>query len=114
VLLNMAVFGAVISYAMQMLSFILLRQNLPNITRPYVSTLGVPGAWAALIIALFTLVFLFLNTDYRVGVFGCAIWYGLAVIYFAVHARKYMVRSPEEEFALAELRKEADRRRGRR
>jgi ethanolamine permease len=112
VLLNMAVFGAVISYAMQMLSFILLRQKLPNIERPYVSTMGLPGAWAALIIALVTLLFLFLNTDYRVGVVGCAIWYGLAVIYFAVYARQYMVRSPEEEFALAELRKEAERRRG--
>jgi ethanolamine permease len=112
VLLNMAVFGAVISYAMQMLSFILLRQKLPNIERPYVSSMGLPGAWAALIIALVTLLFLFLNTDYRVGVVGCAIWYGLAVIYFAVYARQYMVRSPEEEFALEELRKEAERRRG--
>ena len=112
VLLNMAVFGAVISYAMQMLSFILLRQNLPNIERPYVSAMGMPGAWAALIIALVTLLFLFLNPDYRVGVVGCAIWYGLAVIYFGVYARKYMVRSPEEEFALEELRKEAARRRG--
>ena len=100
VLLNMAVFGAVISYAMQMLSFILLRKNLPNIARPYVSPMGVPGAWAALLIALFTLVSLFLNTDYRLGVVGCAIWYGLAVIYFGVYARRYMVRSPEEEFAL--------------
>ena len=112
VLLNMAVFGAVISYAMQMLSFILLRQKLPNIERPYVSSMGTQGAWAALIIALVTLLFLFLNPDYRVGVVGCAIWYGLAVIYFGVYARKYMVRSPEEEFALEELRKEAERRRG--
>ncbi len=113
VLLNMAVFGAVISYAMQMLSFILLRRDLPNIERPYVSAMGTQGAWAALIIALVTLLFLFLNPDYRVGVVGCAIWYGLAVIYFGVYARKYMVRSPEEEFALEELRKEAERRRGR-
>ena len=43
-LLNMAVFGAMISYAMQGLSFILLRQNMPNIARPYRSPLGVPGA----------------------------------------------------------------------
>jgi len=33
-LLNMAVFGAMISYAMQGISFILLRRNLPNIERP--------------------------------------------------------------------------------
>jgi ethanolamine permease len=36
-LLNMAVFGAMISYAMQGLSFILLRKNMPGIPRPYVS-----------------------------------------------------------------------------
>ncbi len=40
-LLNMAVFGAMISYAMQGLSFILLRRNMPNIVRPYRSPLGI-------------------------------------------------------------------------
>src|SRR6185295_8906073 len=39
-LLNMAVFGAMITYAMQGLSFILLRKNMPNIVRPYRSPLG--------------------------------------------------------------------------
>src|SRR5258706_16148557 len=43
-LLNMAVFGAMISYAMQGLSFILLRKNLPHIDRPYRSPLGSVGA----------------------------------------------------------------------
>ena len=32
---HMAVFGAVISYVLQMLSFILLRRRLPEIERPY-------------------------------------------------------------------------------
>ena len=44
--------------------------------------------------------FLFLNPDYRVGVFGGAIWYPAASIYFAVHGRKTLVYSPEEEFAV--------------
>ncbi len=44
--------------------------------------------------------FLFLNPDYRVGVFGCAIWYPAASIYFAVHGRKTLVYSPEDEFAV--------------
>ena len=42
-LLYMAVFGAVISYAMQCVSFILLRRRLPNIERPYRSPVGVVG-----------------------------------------------------------------------
>ncbi|MDG2307878.1 MAG: amino acid permease [Candidatus Binatia bacterium] len=99
VLLNMAVFGAMIAYALQMVSFILLRRDLPNMERPYVSATGLPGAWAALVIALVTLVFLFLNPDYRLGVWGCAAWYTLGLGYFALHARYQLILSPEEEFA---------------
>ena len=54
-LLNMAVFGAMISYAMQGLSFILLRKNMPNIIRPYRSPVGVPGAVVTIVVALVTL-----------------------------------------------------------
>lgn len=99
VLLNMAVFGAMIAYALQMISFILLRRDLPDIERPYRSATGLPGAWVALVIALVTLVFLFLNPDYRLGVWGCAIWYVLGLGYFALHARHQLILSPEEEFA---------------
>ena len=48
VLLNLAVFGAVISYMLQMISFILLRLRLPDIERPYRSPIGLPGAVVAL------------------------------------------------------------------
>lgn len=99
VLLNMAVFGAVIAYIMQMLSFLKLR-TLSHIERPYVSPLGKPGAVVAGGIALITLVFLFLNTDYRVGVYGCAIWFALGLAYFAFYARHRMILSPEEQFAM--------------
>lgn len=100
VLLNMAVFGAVISYAMQMASFAILRRSFAKIERPYVSPLGSAGAIAAGIIALATLVFLFLNSDYRLGVYGCAIWFAVGLAVFALVGRKRLVRSPEEEFAL--------------
>src|SRR5438034_5812855 len=46
-LLYMAVFGAVISYAMQCASFIMLRRRLPNIERPYRSPLGEWGGGVA-------------------------------------------------------------------
>lgn len=105
VLLNMAVFGAMISYIMQCLAFILLRRNLPHIERPYVSPVGVAGAIVALAIAAVTLVFLFLNPDYRFGVIGVFLWYVAGLFYFAMVGRHRLVRSPEEEFALSERRK---------
>jgi ethanolamine permease len=102
VLLNMAVFGAVIAYALQMLSYILLRIRLPQIERPYRSPLGVPGAILALVIALVTLVTLFVTDPiYRKVVIGAAIWYGLGLLWFAVYARHKLVLAPEESFALS-------------
>jgi ethanolamine permease len=56
-LLNMAVFGAMFSYIMQGLSFILLRRKLPDIERPYRSPMGVVGAGLTVAIALVTLYF---------------------------------------------------------
>ncbi len=99
-LLTMAVFGAVISYAMQMLSFILLRQKLPNIERPYRSPVGIWGAAIAGVIAVVSLVSLYLDETYRPGVIGTAIWFVLGLVYFAVSGRNKLVLSPEEEFAL--------------
>ena len=104
-LLNMAVFGAVIAYVMQMASFILLRMKLPDIERPYVSPLGIAGALTAAVIAAITLVTLFLNSDYRPGIWGAAVWFLLGIAYFAFYARRRLVLSPEEEFAFLHRRK---------
>jgi ethanolamine permease len=101
-LLNMAVFAAVISYILQMTSFVLLRRNLPNITRPYRSKWGVPGAVIAGGLAAVSLIAIFLNSAYRPGVYGVAIYYVLGVLYFAIAGRKRLVLSPEEEFALTQ------------
>jgi len=99
-LLYMAVFGAVISYAMQCFSFIILRRKFPHIERPYRSPVGEWGAAIAAVIALVALVAMFWNADYRAGVYGVAIFYVVALGYFALIGRNRLVLSPEEEFAL--------------
>lgn len=99
-LLNMAVFGAMISYALQGLSFIILRIRLPNIERPYRSPLGSAGAAVTIVIALATLYYQLKDPVYRNGVLGAAIWYLAGIVYFAVVGRHRLVLSPEEEFAL--------------
>ena len=100
ILLNMAVFGAMISYAMQGLSFILLRVKLPDIPRPYRSPCGIVGALATLAIALATLYVQLKDPVYQQGVFGVAMWYLIGIQYFALIGRHRLVLSPEEEFAL--------------
>jgi ethanolamine permease len=101
-LLNMAVFAAVISYLLQMVSFVLLRMKLPNIARPYRSKWGVPGAVIAGLLAATSLVAIFLNEAYRPGVYGVAIYFVLGALYFAIAGRNRLVLSPEEEFALTQ------------
>jgi ethanolamine permease len=100
VILNMAVFGAVIAYVMQMAAYILLKRRFAHIERPYRSPLGEFGAWVALVIAAVVLVLLFDNPDFRPGIIGVAVWFLCGLLYFAVHGRKTLVYSPEEEFAI--------------
>src|SRR4029450_2513129 len=100
ILLNMAVFGAMFSYLLQGLTFIQLRRRFPNIERPYRSPFGVLGAVLTVIIALVTIAFRLTDPVYQKGVIGVAIWYALAILYFAAYGRKTLVFSPEEEFAV--------------
>ncbi len=101
VLLNMAVFGAVISYMFQTASFVLLRWRLPDIDRPYRSPLGIPGAALAFGIAGLTLVTLFLaDPVYQKVVVGAALWFAAGLVWFALFGRRNLVFAPEEKFAL--------------
>ena len=69
-LLNMAVFGAMVSYVLQALSFILLRQKMPHIERPYRSPFGIPGAALTIVIAAVTLYYQLSDPVYRTGVYS--------------------------------------------
>ena len=100
VLLNMAVFGAMFSYVMQGLAFILLRRRFPAMERPYRSPLGVAGAVVTVVIAVVTICFQLQDPVYRVGVIGVAVWFAIGIAYFALVGRKKLVLSPEEEFAM--------------
>ena len=100
VLLNMAVFGAMFSYILQAISFILLRKNQPRIERPYVSPLGVPGAVLTIIIGLVTLYYQIWDPNFSKGVVWVGVWFVLAIIYFAAVGRHKLILSPEEEFAM--------------
>jgi ethanolamine permease len=100
-LLNMAVFGAMLSYVAQGVSFILLRRRHGDIVRPFVSPLGIPGALATIVIAVATIAFqLAGDPAYRAGIVGVAVWFSVFVAYFAFIGRHRLILSPEEEFAM--------------
>jgi ethanolamine permease len=99
-LLNMAVFGAMISYVLQGVSFVLLRVRMPDIPRPYVSPFGVAGAAVTIAIALWTMYYQLRDPAYVSGVYAALGWYLGGLAYFAVVGRHRLVLSPEERFAM--------------
>jgi ethanolamine permease len=107
-LLNMAVFGAVISYALVMISYIKLKVDRPDLPRPYVSPLGIPGAAIGALLAIIALFACFSIEGYRPGVWGTAIFLAICIVFYFVHSSKHLVaQAPEEEVALmSEAQKE--------
>jgi ethanolamine permease len=100
-LLNMAVFGAVISYAAVMLAYIRLKITRPELPRPYKSPFGIPGAAIGAALAILALLATFSIEDYRPGVLGVAFFLVIALLYFALYSRHRLVaQAPEEEVAL--------------
>ena len=100
-LLNMAVFGAVISYTLVMISFIVLRVQRPEMPRPYRSPLGIGGAVVGTVLSLIALCACFAVSDYRPGVAGAAVFVVIGMAYYFLYSRKRLVaQAPEEEIAL--------------
>ena len=101
IILNIAVWGAVVAYFLQMLSFIILRRKSPNAARPYKSPWGLPGAYIAAIIAAFVFVGFLINPTFQPAIIAIVIVYVVILIGFAVYSRHRLVLSPEEEYALS-------------
>lgn len=101
IVLNIAVWGAVLAYLMQMVAFVLLRRKFPNASRPYRSPWGVPGAIAAAVIAGLIFVGFLLNPTFVPAIIAIAVVYLVMLIGFGVWGRHRLVLSPEEEYAVS-------------
>lgn len=106
VVLNIAVWGAMLAYGMQAASFLILRKKLPDINRPYRSPWGVFGGWAALVIAGITFIGFLINPAFLPAIIAIAVVYAVMLLIFAVWGRHNLVLSPEEDYAI-KARKES-------
>jgi len=100
VILNMAVFGAVISYILVMLSYIKLQYSYPDLQRPYQSPWGIYGAYIGAGLAIFALIACLSVPAYRAGIWGVAIILALASVYFVFSKKRLVAQAPEEAAAL--------------
>ena len=100
IVLNIAVWGAVVAYFLQLVSYIILRKKHPHLNRPYRSPWGVPGAVTAAIIAALIFVGFLLNPTYLPAIVAIVIVYAIILIGFAFHYRHRLVLAPEEEYAI--------------
>ncbi|WLQ13706.1 ethanolamine permease [Hahella aquimaris] len=96
-MITMAVFGATISYAMMMLSHIILRVKEPNMHRPYRTPGGILTTGIALVLSIAAFISTFLVS--REAAMWSAVFYAVMVAYFAFYSRHHLVaKAPEEEF----------------
>ena len=101
IILNIAVWGAVLAYFLQMVAYIVLRRKFPNTVRPYKSPWGLPGAYVAAGIALLVFLGTLFNPAFQLAIVAIIVVYVLILIGFAVWGRHQLVLSPEEEYALS-------------
>jgi ethanolamine permease len=101
IVLNIAVWGAVIAYFLQMVSYVILRKRFPNASRPYKSPVGIPGAVVAGVIALIAFLGFALQEAFRPAIIAIAVVFVVMLALFAIFGRTKLVLSPEEEYALS-------------
>ncbi|CRZ16005.1 ethanolamine permease [Mycolicibacterium neworleansense] len=98
-ILNMAVFGAALSYVLMMISHIVLRVREPEMNRPYRTPGGIVTTGFALVIAIVALIATFVVSPVAAGL--CLAVFCAFMLYFAVYSRHRLVaNSPDEEFAM--------------
>lgn len=108
ILINIAVFGAAISYALMNLSHIILRVKEPDLPRAYRTPGGVVTTGIALALSVVAIIATFF-VDITAAT-CCAVVFVALMAYFLLYSRKHLVaNAPEEEFeelaaAEAELR----------
>ncbi|WP_311198044.1 amino acid permease [Ornithinimicrobium sp. INDO-MA30-4] len=96
-LINIAVFGATVSYVLLNLSHIMLRRREPDLEREYRTPGGVVTTGVALVLSAIAVVATFVVDPRAAGI--TALVFAAFIAYFWFYSRHHLVSSaPEEEF----------------
>ena len=101
VLLQMAVFGAMLSYIARASADLALQRDRRTLPRPFKSPVGRGGAWITIALSLLTLVCQVQDPTFLDGTVWVLVWLILGTGCFLLFARHRLVLSPEELAALS-------------
>jgi ethanolamine permease len=97
-LINIAVFGATVSYVLLNVSHIVLRRREPDLERPYRTPGGVVTTGIAAVLAVAAVIATFFVDELAAAITAGILL--IALVYFFVYSRHHLVaNAPEEEFA---------------
>jgi ethanolamine permease len=100
-MINIAVFGATVSYVLLNLSHIMLRRREPDLERPYRTPGGTATTGTALVLSVIAVIATFFVDEKAAGI--TALVFVAALAYFWFYSRHHLVhQAPEEEFAAIE------------
>nr|MBA2240405.1 amino acid permease [Solirubrobacterales bacterium] len=96
-MINIAVFGATVSYVLMLLSHILLRTREPELERPYRTPGGMATTGIGLVLAVAAVIATFFVDEKAAGI--TALVFLAFMAYFMLYSRHHLVAAaPEEEF----------------
>lgn len=100
-MINIAVFGATVSYVLMMLAHLVLRRREPDLPRPYRTPGGMVTSGIALVLAIMAVIATFLVDEVAAAI--TAVIFLAALGYFWFYSRHRLVaNAPEEEFEAIE------------
>ena len=100
-MINVAVFGATVSYVLMMVSHIVLRYREPDLERPYRTPGGVFTTGVALVLAVAAVVATFF-VDEKAAAITAAVFVAHMVYYLVWSRNRLVADAPEEEFEAVE------------
>jgi ethanolamine permease len=96
-MIQIAVFGATVSYVLMMTSHIVLRRKEPDLERPYRTPGGVVTTGVALVLAVAAVIAVFL-VDEKAALITLGVYAAFIAYYLLFSRNRLVAEAPEEEF----------------